>query len=107
MTILGDTTSIAVVAILAGVRRDFLVTAIEPKGSRLLLSGPPIRDPEETMRILAGTVLALFLAAGPAGAEDWKEYSYPDHGVAIQFPAKPEAVKSTYDSIYVKGLASL
>ena len=59
------------------------------------------------MRILAGTVFALFLAAGPALAEDWNEYNYPDHGVAIQFPAKPESMKSTYDSIYVKGLPSL
>src|SRR5262249_57795094 len=46
---------------------------IEPKGGRLLLSGPSIHDPEETMRILAGTVFALFLAAGPAVAEDWNE----------------------------------
>jgi hypothetical protein len=58
------------------------------------------------MRILAGTAFALFLAAGPAAAEDWKEYDYPDHGVAIQFPAKPEAKQSSYDSIYVKGLPS-
>ena len=59
------------------------------------------------MRILAGTVFALFLAAGPAVAADWTEYDYPDQGVAIQFPAKPEAMKATYDSIYVKGLPSL
>lgn len=59
------------------------------------------------MRLLPGTVFALFLATGPAAAEDWKEYDYPDQGVAIQFPAKPEAMKSTYDSIYVKGLPSL
>ena len=58
------------------------------------------------MRILAGTVFALCLAAGPAVGEDWKEYDYPEQGVAIQFPAKPEAMKSTYDSIYVKGLPS-
>ena len=58
------------------------------------------------MRILAGTVFALCLAAGPAVGEDWKEYDYPEQAVAIQFPAKPEAMKSTYDSIYVKGLPS-
>ena len=40
-------------------------------------------------------------------AEDWSEYDYPDQGVAIQFPAKPETMKSTYDSIYVKGLPAL
>jgi len=59
------------------------------------------------MRSLFGTVFALFLVAGPAAAEDWKEYDYRDQGVAIQFPAKPEAMNSTYDSIYVKGLPSL
>jgi hypothetical protein len=59
------------------------------------------------MRILTGTVLALFLAAAPAAAEDWKEYHYLDQGVAIQFPAQPQAMNSTYDSIYVKGLPSL
>ena len=56
---------------------------------------------------LFGTVFALFLVAGPAAAEDWKEYGYPDQGVAIQFPAKPEAMNSTYDSIYVKDFPSL
>jgi hypothetical protein len=59
------------------------------------------------MRVLTGIVFALCVGAGPAAAEDWKEYNYPDQGVAIQFPAKPEATKSTYDSIYVKGLPSL
>jgi hypothetical protein len=44
--------------------------------------------------------------AGPAVAEDWNQYEYPDQGVAIQFPVKPEATKSTYDSIYLKGLPS-
>jgi hypothetical protein len=58
------------------------------------------------MRIIAGAVFALFLAAGPAVAEEWNEYDYPDQGVAIQFPVKPQAMKSTYDSVYVKGLPS-
>ena len=71
----------------------FLVTVVEPEGSRLLLSGLLLHDPEETMRILAGTVFALCLAAGPAVGKDWKEYDYPEQGVAIQFPAKPEAMK--------------
>jgi hypothetical protein len=62
---------------------------------------------EGTMRILACIGFALLLGAGPAVAEDWKEYNYPDQGVAIQFPAMPKAMKSTYDSIYVKGLSSI
>src|SRR5262245_39771061 len=59
---------------------------------------------EETMRILAFIILALFLGAGPASA--WEEYIYLDQGVAIQFPAKPAATKSTYDSNFGKGFPS-
>jgi len=62
--------------------------------------------PEEaTMRILAFIMFALLMGAGRASA--WKEYKYLDQGVAIQFPAKPQAMKSTYDSVYAKGLASM
>jgi hypothetical protein len=57
------------------------------------------------MRIFAFIMLALFLGAGPAAA--WQEYVYLEQGVAIQFPAKPQAMKSTYDSIYAKGLPSM
>ncbi len=57
------------------------------------------------MRILAFIVFALFLGAGPASA--WDEYTYLDQGVAIQFPAKPQAMASTYDSLYAKGISSM
>jgi len=57
------------------------------------------------MRIFASIVFALFLGAGEASA--WEEYIYSDQGVAIQFPAKPQAKQSTYDSIYAKGLAAM
>ena len=43
------------------------------------------------MRILAFIMLALVLGAGPASA--WNEYVYLDQGVAIQFPARPQAAK--------------
>src|ERR1700746_2397651 len=59
------------------------------------------------MRIFAFSGFVLVLSASQAAAEDWKEYNYPDQGVAIQFPATPQAMKSTYDSIYVKGLPSM
>jgi len=57
------------------------------------------------MRILAFVMLALLLAAGRASA--WEEYKYLDQGVAIQFPAKPQTMKTTYDSVYAKGLPSM
>jgi len=48
------------------------------------------------MRILAFLMFAL-----------WQEYIYLDQGVAIQFPARPQAMKSTYDSVFGKGLPSM
>src|SRR6266849_10334649 len=57
------------------------------------------------MRIFAFIVFALFLGPGPASA--WTEYIYLDQGVAIQFPVKPQAMKSTYDSVFAKGLPSM
>jgi hypothetical protein len=50
-------------------------------------------------------VLALCLGAGPASA--WEESSYLDQGVAIQFPAKPRATTSTYDSAFAKRLPAM
>ena len=57
------------------------------------------------MRIVAFILFALFLGAAPASA--WEEYVYLDQGVAISFPAAPQAMKSTYDSILAKGLPSM
>ena len=57
------------------------------------------------MRILGFILFALLLGAGSASA--WQEYVYLDQGVAIQFPAKPQATASTYDSILAKGLSSM
>jgi hypothetical protein len=56
------------------------------------------------MRIPALLTVALVLGAGPASA--WTEYTYLDQNVAIQFPAKPEVMKSTHDSAFAKGLPS-
>jgi hypothetical protein len=36
-----------------------------------------------------GLLLALFVANGPANAQSWKEYAYPDHAFAVAFPAEP------------------
>ena len=56
------------------------------------------------MRVFAFLMFALFPGAGPASA--WQEYVYLDQGVAIQFPAKPQAMNSSYDSVFAKGLPS-
>ena len=57
------------------------------------------------MRRVAFILFALVLGAGPAAA--WQEYIYLDQGVAIQFPATPQAMKSTYDCVLAKGLPAM
>lgn len=57
------------------------------------------------MRLIAAVLVALFVGAAPAFA--WTEYIYLDQGVAIQFPAKPQAAKSTYDCTLAKGLPAM
>ena len=57
------------------------------------------------MRLLAFVMFALVIGAGPASA--WEEHIYLDQGVAIQFPAKPQAMKSTYDAVLAKNLPSM
>ena len=57
------------------------------------------------MRLIAAIALALFFGSGPAFA--WTEYVYLDQGVAIQFPAKPQAAKSSYDCTLAKGLPAM
>lgn len=58
------------------------------------------------MRTFALIAFALFLAACPASAA-FEEYTYIDQGVAIHFPARPTAMKSSYDSIFAKDLPSM
>jgi hypothetical protein len=57
------------------------------------------------VRILGFVVLVLFMGARPAAA--WEEYKYADQGVAIQFPAEPTAMKSSYKSILAKDLPAM
>jgi hypothetical protein len=47
------------------------------------------------MRLIA-FMLALFAISGPAAAQGWKEYNYPDYAVAVSFPAEPKIETTTY-----------
>jgi hypothetical protein len=62
---------------------------------------------EEPMRALALIIFVFALVLGAAPAMAWEEYNYPDQGVAIQFPAKPQAMKSTRDSTLAKSLPAM
>jgi len=41
-------------------------------------------------------VLAAFIVSGPAAAQAWKEYSYPDYSFSVTFPADPQVETATY-----------
>jgi hypothetical protein len=47
------------------------------------------------MRLIA-CMLALLAAGGPAAAQSWKEYSYPDYAFTVSFPAQPRIETTTY-----------
>ena len=48
------------------------------------------------MRIIAFTV-AAFVVSGPAAAQSWEEYSYPEYAFSVAFPANPKIETTTYE----------
>jgi hypothetical protein len=47
------------------------------------------------MRLIALVAAALIVSL-PASAQTWKEYSYPDSGFYVHFPADPTIAESSY-----------
>ena len=43
-------------------------------------------------------VLAAFVAGGPAAAQSWEEYSYPEYAFAVAFPANPAGRRDNLSS---------
>ena len=41
-------------------------------------------------------VMATFVASGPAAAQSWEEYGYPDYAFSVAFPANPQVDTTTY-----------
>jgi hypothetical protein len=50
------------------------------------------------MRLIALVVAALIVSV-PASAQTWKEYSYPDSGFYVHFPAEPHVTDGTYTTM--------
>ena len=48
------------------------------------------------MRFIA-LILAAFVIAGPAAAQNWQEYSYPDYLFEVTFPADPKVEITTHE----------
>jgi hypothetical protein len=47
---------------------------------------------------LIALVLALVIANGPAVAQSWKEYAYPNHAFTVAFPADPKIESVPYQA---------
>jgi hypothetical protein len=47
------------------------------------------------MRLIA-LVLAAFVVSGPAAAQAWQEYSYPENSFSLMFPVAPQIETGTY-----------
>jgi hypothetical protein len=48
------------------------------------------------MRIIAFAV-AAFVVSGPAAAQSWEEYGYPEYAFSVAFPANPKIETTTYE----------
>src|ERR1700719_2618618 len=49
--------------------------------------------------VVTGFVVAAFVASGPAAAQSWEEYSYPDYAFSVAFPATPQVETTTYQVV--------
>ncbi len=47
------------------------------------------------MRLIA-FVATAFIASSPVAAQEWQEYTYPDHAFTVAFPAIPRVETTTY-----------
>jgi hypothetical protein len=43
-------------------------------------------------------IVAIFAASTPAGAQDWKEYEYPNETFTVAFPAEPRVKTTSYQA---------
>ncbi|HXI99793.1 MAG TPA: hypothetical protein VNH44_01135 [Micropepsaceae bacterium] len=50
------------------------------------------------MRLIALIATLAILAAGPAAAQSWKEYEYPQYAFAVSFPAEPTVETKMYQT---------
>jgi hypothetical protein len=63
--------------------------------------------PIQLNRRLAALGALVLVAAGPAGAQAWKEYAYPDAGFSAQFPVRPTVAALQYQAGNVSAPAKI
>ena len=47
------------------------------------------------MRLIGALIAFVLLASGPAAAQSWKEYTYPQYAFGVSFPAEPKVETKT------------
>jgi hypothetical protein len=47
------------------------------------------------MRMIA-LIVAAFVGSGPAAAQEWQDYTYPDYAFTVAFPAAPQIEITTF-----------
>jgi hypothetical protein len=52
---------------------------------------------ESNMRLIV-FIVAILVGRGPAVAQSWREYSYPDRFFAVAFPSDPQMETITYQA---------
>jgi hypothetical protein len=55
-----------------------------------------LTEPEPKMRLIAFSLVAVFAASGPAAAQSWQEYAYPNLSFVVSFPAEPRIENTIY-----------
>jgi hypothetical protein len=58
----------------------------------------PFKKEEAKMRSIP-ILLAVLAISVPAAAEGWQEYSYPEYGISVTFPANPLIETTTYRAV--------
>jgi hypothetical protein len=60
--------------------------------------GASLSTDRMTRRVAFTLALAMFAGIGPAAAQSWKEYSFPNDSFAVSFPMPPKIEKTSYQT---------
>jgi len=50
------------------------------------------------MRLIAAILAIVLFASGPAAAQSWQEYRYPEYSFGVSFPAEPKVETKVYQT---------
>jgi len=59
-------------------------------------AGESIRVERATMQLFILLIFAALVFSGPAAAQNWQEYGYPDYAFKVSFPDDPRIETTTY-----------